>query len=322
MQELSTIGTSVTIAKDHLLAGQLIGIPTETVYGLAGNATDSDSVARIFKVKNRPHFDPLIVHLPDLQRIEQYAQFIPEKALLLLEQYAPGPITVILKKRDLIPDLATSGLSTAAFRIPRHPLTLKLLKALDFPLAAPSANPFGYVSPTTAQHVIDQLGGSIPYVLDGGPCEVGVESTIVDFSEKMPKVLRFGGLSQEDIEQVIGQVHVQTYSSSHPAAPGMLLNHYAPSVPIKPFECFASGAYTKAALLTLKPKEYEGMDVFPLSASGSLLEASKHLFALLRKLDSQDYDIIYYQEVPDIGLGRAINDRLRRASAKYRASES
>ncbi|QMW06449.1 L-threonylcarbamoyladenylate synthase [Spirosoma foliorum] len=314
---MAQIGTNTQLAKEFLEAGNVVGIPTETVYGLAGNAFNLDAVLKIFQVKNRPSFDPLIIHTDSLEKLDQFVTDIPEPAQKLAEVYWPGPLTLLLPKRDLIPDLVTAGLPSVAVRIPNHPLTLDLLRSLDFPLAAPSANPFGYISPTTAQHVADQLGDQIPYILDGGPAGVGIESTIVGFENNQATVFRLGGMALEQIEQVVGPVSVQTHSTSNPKAPGMLSSHYAPR---KPLILVAAGH-------TPEPNERAGALVFRepfggistdhqriLSPTGDLNEAAKNLFAHLRALDTLPIDIIYAEPLPNQGLGWAMNDRLRRAS--------
>lgn len=310
-------GQDIGIAKAYLEAGSVVGLPTETVYGLAGNALNPDAVLTIFRVKNRPAFDPLIIHTDSLFKVEQFVAEIPEAARLLANTFWPGPLTLLLPKRDLISDLVTSGLPTVAVRIPNHPLTLTLLRVLDFPLAAPSANPFGYISPTTARHVADQLGDQVPYILDGGPARVGLESTIVGFENATPTVYRLGGLALNEIEGLIGPVNVQAHSTSNPQAPGMLSSHYAPR---KPLILLAPGASPPpgkrtGALAFRNP--FSGLDQHNqrvLSPTGDLAEAAKNLFALLRALDALDLDVLYAQPVPNQGLGQAINDRLRRAS--------
>ena len=223
------ISDNLSNAIKLLNEGNLIAIPTETVYGLAANAFDPVAVSKIFEVKNRPKFDPLIVHSYSIEKIKEFVISFPEKSLLLAETFWPGPLTLILKKKNIIPDIVTSGLDSVAVRIPNHPLTLKLLSMLDFPLAAPSANPFGYVSPTEPKHVKAQLGEKIPLILDGGICKVGIESTIVGYEGDEPVIYRLGGLSVEDIEEVVGRVKIQLHSSSNPLAPGQLEKHYSPN---------------------------------------------------------------------------------------------
>ena len=225
---MAIISNEIKQAQVHLNAGELVAIPTETVYGLAANALDSKVVAKIFEVKNRPTFDPLIVHIAYPSEVEKYAAAFPGPARDLAMKFWPGPLTLLLRKRNNIPDLVTAGLNTVGIRCPNHPLTLALLRALDFPLAAPSANPFGYISPTTAQHVQDQLDDKIPFILDGGPCSVGLESTIVGFENGNITIHRLGGLSVEAIEAVVGKVEIKDKSTSNPQAPGQLDSHYAP----------------------------------------------------------------------------------------------
>ena len=317
------IGTDLQRAKDFLLSGQLVAIPTETVYGLAGNAYDERAVAEIFRVKNRPQFDPLIVHTTGLERAAEFLQAVPSWAKALAGRFMPGPLTLLLPRNDRIPDLVTSGSSLVAVRLPRHPQTRALLEALPFPLAAPSANPFGYISPTTARHVADQLGDRIPYILDGGPCTVGIESTIVGFEDDRPVVFRKGGVSIEAIEAVIGPVVVRAHSTSNPQAPGMLKSHYAPRVPLvlaeegKVAEAIARyrdrqvGVISFSRRLPELPADRQAV----LSSAGDYAEAARHLFAALRELDALPIDLIVAELLPEVDLGRAINDRLRRAAA-------
>src|SRR6478752_7357737 len=226
---MAEIGTDILKAKALLEKGELVAIPTETVYGLAGNALNTSAVAKIFTAKDRPQFDPLIVHVPDLEHAKNYVEEIPDQAIALTRKFWPGPLTLLLQRKPIIPDLVTSGLPTVGIRCPDHVLTRELLKSLSFPLSAPSANPFGYISPTRPEHVNEQLGNKISYILDGGVCTVGIESTIVGFENDHAVILRMGGLSVEAIESVVGKVSVQIHSSSNPKAPGQLKNHYAPA---------------------------------------------------------------------------------------------
>ncbi len=316
---MAQIGTDRQAARTLLEAGQVVGIPTETVYGLAGNALNLDAVLTIFRVKNRPSFDPLIVHTDSLEKVPAFVTEIPEAAQQLARMFWPGPLTLLLPKRDLIPDLVTSGLSTVAVRIPDHSLTLELLRSLDFPLAAPSANPFGYISPTTAQHVADQLGDQVPYILDGGPSNVGLESTIVGFEDGKPTVYRLGGMALEQIEAVIGSVDVRSHSTSNPKAPGMLSSHYAPRKPLTLLQLGESPQPGERVGALAFREPFSG--IRPelqrvLSPTGDPNEAAKNLFAYLRALDSMDVDRIYAEPLPNQGLGWAINDRLRRASTR------
>lgn len=317
MPHTTTIGTDITEAAHFLNAGDVVGIPTETVYGLAGNALNPDAVLRIFTVKDRPHFDPLIVHTHSIAEIEKYALDIPDMARQLMQRFMPGPLTLLLKKKSIVPDLVTSGLDTVAIRIPNHPLTLQLLKRLSFPLAAPSANPFGYISPTTAQHVYDQLNGKIPYVLNGGATQVGVESTIVGFEDGEAIVYRVGGLAIEEIEGVIGKVKFNANESSNPQAPGLLKSHYAPQKQLIFADETVLPAKQNIAVIAFN-KYIAGFDEKQqvlLSPHGDLNEAAKNLFAVMRQLDNSEAAIIFAIRFPDTGLGRAINDRLKRAGA-------
>jgi L-threonylcarbamoyladenylate synthase len=307
-------------AKAILMEGGLVAIPTETVYGLAANALDEQAVLSVFTAKNRPFFDPLIIHVPSLDAAQRYADFNDERLTRLAMHFWPGPLTLLIPKKNNIPDLVTSGLPRVAVRVPAHPLTLELLKSLDFPLAAPSANPFGYVSPTTAEHVAKQLGDKVHYILDGGPCAVGLESTIVGIEDNAIAIYRLGGLAIEDIEAIVGKVELRLNSSSDPKAPGQLKNHYAPRKPLFlgigeallaehkdkkiAFICFDKGSVQHQPLLS-----------FNLSPSGNLKEAAVNLFKALRDADDSDAEVVIAEPVPEEGLGKAINDRLRRAAA-------
>jgi L-threonylcarbamoyladenylate synthase len=318
---MAEIGKDIIKAKHLLENNKLVAIPTETVYGLGGNAFDPEAVIQIFKVKNRPDFDPLITHTDSLDKIKKYVKDIPAKAELLAGLCWPGPLTLLLEKNDLIPHIVTSGLTTVAVRIPNHELTLALLRTLDFPLAAPSANPFGYISPTTAHHVAEQLGEKIPYILDGGPCQIGIESTIIGFEDQDVIVYRLGGMDLEFIENIIGKVKRTPASSSNPKAPGLLKSHYAPVKPVvigNLNELLRKYDSNNLAILSFQDHfpQIESKRQVVLSESGSVNEAAKNLFASLRYLDGLPVDIILAEYIPDNGLGRAVNDRLKRASAK------
>lgn len=314
---MAEIGTDIDKAKKLLMEGSLVAIPTETVYGLAGNALNPSSVAKIFSVKRRPHFDPLIIHVPSQEHLPKYCSSIPDAAAKLAEHFWPGPLALLLPKKSIIPDLVTSGLPTVAVRCPAHDLTRSLLSAIDFPLAAPSANPFGYVSPTTAAHVNEQLGNDIEYILNGGPCNVGIESTIVGFEDDQPVIYRLGGLAVEQIEGVVGKVRIEPHSTSNPKAPGQLKSHYAPSKQVvfgTMEELLQRYPAHDSGLLTFE-KDFNSPYQFILSPKGSLEEAAANLFAALRAFDKMPIEIILAERVPDTGIGKAINDRLRRAAA-------
>ncbi len=315
---MAIIGTDTARAAAHLKAGELVAIPTETVYGLAANALDVAAVANIFAVKARPSFDPLILHIADWRDLATYVTALPPQALVLATAFWPGPLTMVFPKREIVPDLVTAGLPSVAVRMPSHPMALTLLQELDFPLAAPSANPFGYVSPTTAAHVAKQLGDKIPYILDGGPCEVGLESTIVSFATAVPTVLRKGGLALEAIFEALGQeIAVQTHSNSKPSAPGMLAQHYAPEVPFRLGSYLGRDASSAKAYLVFGPDmPTTEPHVYNLSPKADMAEAARNLFAIMRQLDQANYQEIVAQLLPEQGLGAAINDRLRRAASR------
>ena len=314
------IGESIQEAKSFLLDGKIVAIPTETVYGLAGNALNPEAVLQIFTIKERPTFDPLIVHISSIDKVNFYAQSIPEQAFELMNKFWPGPLTIVLPKNAIIPDIVTSGLDTVGLRMPNHPTTIELLNQLDFPLAAPSANPFGYISPTSAQHVFDQLGGKLPYILDGGICNVGVESTIVGFENGQCLIYRLGGITVEAIRKVIPDAELQINSSSNPKAPGMLNSHYAPS---KPFylgdmiELIEKYDGKNIAALTFGQSTIpDSVKEFNLSPASDFKEAAFNLFSFLRALDAdQKVDLIIASLLPEKDLGLAINDRLRRAAS-------
>jgi L-threonylcarbamoyladenylate synthase len=315
---VAEIGNDIKRAISLLKAGELVAIPTETVYGLAGNALNSAAVAKIFDAKNRPHFDPLIIHVPGLEAVGQYAADIPDQARELAGRFWPGPLTLVLPKKDHVPDLTSAGLDTVGIRCPDHPLTRQLLKELPFPLAAPSANPFGYVSPTTAQHVDQQLGSRISYILDGGSCDIGIESTIVGFEDNRPVIYRFGGLSMEAIEAVVGPLQTRAHSTSNPRAPGQLKSHYAPGKRVilgKISTLRTQPEYQNAAIISFQT-DYEARYQIVLSRAGSLHEAAHNLFSALRQVDAFPVDVVLAETVPNEGIGRAINDRLSRAAAE------
>lgn len=318
---MAEIGKDIAQARYFLENSQLVGIPTETVYGLAGNALNPESVALIFETKNRPSFDPLILHTSSLERVEEFVSDFPEKLKKLAHAFWPGPLTLLLPRKPIVPDLVTSGLERVAVRVPKHALTLTLLESLDFPLAAPSANPFGYISPTAPAHVEAQLGDKIPYILDGGACEVGLESTIVGLEGEEAVIYRLGGLDISEIEKLIGSIKVKDHSSSNPSAPGQLESHYAPRKPfiLGDLEKLVSDKKregVKFGVLSFAKHFPEIENQMTLSPEANLHEAAKNLFAAMRTLDQSHAEVILAELMPETGLGRAINDRLRRASVK------
>jgi L-threonylcarbamoyladenylate synthase len=295
-----------------LAAGELVAMPTETVYGLAGDARNDRAVAAIFAAKGRPQFNPLIVHVADLTMAEQIAVF-SDTARALAQAFWPGPLTLVLPLRAGcgISDLVTAGNDSVAIRLPAHPVARGLLSAFGGPLAAPSANPSGKISPTTARHVLDGLGGKIAAVIDGGACEVGVESTILSLDP--PRLLRPGGLPAEALEAALGQPIASGGDAAKPNAPGQLVSHYAPGAQVR---MNADAAQAGEVYIGFGPSEQADLT---LSPSGDMVEAAANLFASLRAADdlaqARGATCIAIAPIPNHGLGRAINDRLRRASA-------
>lgn len=300
----------------------LIAIPTETVYGLAGNIYSEAAISKIFAMKNRPLFNPLIVHIHHISQLEQLTRYIPDKALVLAKAFWPGAMTLVLKKNSQVPDLITAGKDSVAIRMPNHPVALALLEQLRFPLAAPSANPFGCISPTKAIHVEEYFGDTLRMVLDGGDCESGVESTIVGFEGDEPILYRLGAISVEDIAAVVGSVNIKNKEETTPDAPGMLLKHYAPltttHLTTDLNESIKSFAHQKIGLLLFSKKIDDPQIVHQeiLSENNDLKEAATYLYAAMHRLDKLNLDVIIAERVPDIGLGKTINDRLERATKK------
>lgn len=311
---------SIEIALRFLEEGGLVIFPTETVYGLGANAFNPIAVSKVFEVKRRPKFDPLIVHIGDIGQVEKLVKIFPHHARKLGERFWPGPLTIVLPKKDKIPDIVTAGLPTVGIRIPSHPVALNLLREASFPISAPSANSFGYLSPTSIYQIEPQIKDNVDVILDGGHCRVGVESTIVIFEDDKCFLLRPGGLPVEDIEQIVGKVY--PISPSKPISPGALPVHYAPRKPLIIFEKFEKiekKEFRKIGVLFFKKPEIpiEEIDkVEILSEKGDLREAASNLFSALHRLDNSDVEVIFAEAVSEEGLGRAIMDRLKKASAK------
>jgi L-threonylcarbamoyladenylate synthase len=318
---------NLRLAADRLSLGELVAFPTETVYGLGAHALRPEALARIFEAKRRPFFDPLIVHVPDRSWMPRLCSRVDERAERLMDRFWPGPLTLVLPKTDLVPDLATSGLPTVAVRMPDHPVALGLLRAAGFPLAAPSANPFGRLSPTEASHVQAHFREGIALVLDGGPCAVGVESTILSLEGVTPVLLRAGGLPREDIESVVGPVESARPDPDRPRAPGQLPSHYAPRTPLRLLPGPASRETVRGStespetsrigLLAFRdaPPDHGFAAMEALSPDGDLRRAAANLFACLHRLDALGLDLLLAEPLPEIGLGLAIMDRLRKAAA-------
>ncbi|GHV68596.1 threonylcarbamoyl-AMP synthase [Spirochaetia bacterium] len=328
---------SLKTAAEIILSGGLAAFPTETVYGLGGDAFNTAALARIFEAKGRPRFDPLIIHIADLEGLDRIARLealdgeARNKLEILCENLWPGPLTLILPKRPGVPDLATSGLPTAAVRLPSHPAARELIRLSTGTVAAPSANPFGRLSPTRAEHVLAGLGDKVDIILDGGRCGVGLESTVLDLSGfEMPRILRPGGVSRGQIEGLIGPVGTPDVASpERPLSPGQLLSHYAPGT--------ALSLHSEEEMIRLKPEKDEGYLFFDdasrnrwaagaalvnkanvrfLSAAGNTVEAAANLFETLHDMDRLGLRHIHAEKAPDEGLGPAINDRLGRAAIR------
>lgn len=308
---------AIRAGADLLRRSEVVAFPTETVYGLGADATDPHAVARIFAIKARPAFDPLIVHVDALEMLATVARDVPRAAMVLTERFWPGPLTLVLPKHPGIPDIVTAGLPSVAVRLPDHPAARALIGATRRPIAAPSANPFGYISPTTAEHVAAQLGDAVPLILDGGPCRVGLESTIVSLVGPHPVLLRPGGVPAEAIETIVGPLAAPT-GVAQPLAPGGLPQHYAPRVPLEVVpraDVVPSAARRSTGLLAPSRGDVIGgfALVEVLSEDGALATVAANLFAAMRRLDAASIDRIVAVAVADVGLGRAIMDRLRRA---------
>lgn len=339
MKMLNDSEGDLALAAAALSEGKLVAFPTETVYGLGANAYDTLALARVFEAKRRPAFDPLIIHiaaLSTLDRIVDLDALSPsarEKTRRLAADLWPGPLTLILPKRPIVPDLATSDLPTAAVRFPAHPIALRLIGLSTGAIAGPSANPFGYLSPTRASHVAEQLGDRVDFIVDGGQCAVGVESTVLDMTTEIPRILRPGGTEKARIEAAIGPVDTFDRSVSTPTAPGQLPSHYSPRLPLF--------LHARASLGRLSPKPDEAALFYDassrdealrhaaaagngaswglvrvLSERGDSVEAAANLFALLHELDASGASRIHAERAPEGGLSHAINDRLYKASEK------
>ncbi len=294
----------------------VVVFPTETVYGLGANVFSAAGVERVFHVKKRPQFNPLIVHIAGLEQIDELAQEFPADAKKLAELFWPGPLTIVLPKKPAVPDSVTAGLPTVAIRMPEHPIALALIRQANLPVAAPSANYFGQISPTSAEH-IDRLSQSVDMVLQGGLCRVGLESTIISFAQPMPRILRFGSITLEQIEQTIGPVETDSGSDDKPLSPGRLPKHYSPSTPLIIWRKDEDIDWSKRiGLLSFNgnANDERFTAVETLSPSGDLEQAAAQLYAAMRRLDAQNLDVIFASQVPDIGIGKAINDRLKRAA--------
>ncbi|MGE0645081.1 MAG: L-threonylcarbamoyladenylate synthase [Nitrospira sp.] len=314
---------SVHLAGKIIRRGGLVAFPTETVYGLGCDALNPDAVIKIFEAKQRPQFDPLIVHIADRSQLDRVVTSPPPLAQRLMEEFWPGPLTLVLPKQSVIPDLVTAGLPTVAVRMPSHPVAQALIREAGTPIAAPSANPFGYVSPTTAQHVLDGLGSKVEVILDGGPCSIGVESTIVSLVGPQPELLRPGSITLDQLTAIIGPVRCSSSNEDTPVAPGQLVRHYATRTPLTILPAMGARPTLvhgeQAGLMTFskgQDADHRFVAVEILTQTGEMREAARGLFAALRRLDALKLDRIYAEPCKEMGLGMAIMDRLRRCAAR------
>jgi L-threonylcarbamoyladenylate synthase len=318
---MSIISKDIKKAVQLLTEEQLVAIPTETVYGLAGNIFSEKAIKSIFSTKQRPFFNPLIVHISSVKSLSGLVTHVPKKAKLLAAAFWPGSMTLVLKKSSTIPDIITAGKGTVAVRVPDHPVTLELLRKLPFPLAAPSANPFGSISPTKPAHVENYFRNSIKMVLDGGSCANGIESTIIGFENEEPVIYRLGALPLEEIEAVVGKISIKNKKEEKPDAPGMLARHYAPKTSTFLVDDVAAeikkNTGKKMGVLVFKSSlNNENITEIILSKNGSLQEAASRLYSAMHDLDSKNLDLIIAERFSEFGLGKSINDRLQRATFK------
>lgn len=333
---LTATEDNIRYAVDVLRGGGLVAFPTETVYGLGADALDPVAVLKIFEAKHRPTFDPLILHAQDAERAFELCSEVPELARTLARRFWPGPLTLVLPKTARVPDVATSGLPTVAVRVPSHPVARALITGLGRPIAAPSANVFGYTSPTTARAVMDDLGERVDVVLDAGACPIGVESTVLRIEGRRARLLRPGGVTLEELRRLVDVETAPEPSGASPESPGQLESHYAPWTPLYFYEQGAAGLadgasrIAREALGSGRARPRIGAIVFGrhagseeaydavenLSVAGDAREAATRLFEVMRKLDKMNLDVLLAAAVPEEGIGAAINDRLRRASRR------
>lgn len=316
-------GTNIDKAAALLREGKLVVFPTETVYGLGGNAMDALAVARIFALKERPNFDPLIVHISSLDQMERLFQApIDPQVYVLAKAFWPGPLTIVYNKQPEVPDLITSGLDTVAVRMPSHPIALELIRKAGVPVAAPSANKFGCLSPTQAAHVIKQ-NMHPDYILDGGSTDFGIESTVVSVSDEGVQILRFGAITEEDLSKHVKVLSNQNADGDHlPHAPGMLKSHYSPRKPLYILEHLEGLSLPEGSGLIVgaesNTKLYPAIKTKSLSQDGDLNEMAVNLFAVLHQMeDDQQVKQIYFEAIPETGIGKAIMDRARKAAYSY-----
>lgn len=322
MQLLEANKKNIELAAEVIKQGGLVSFPTETVYGLGADGLNPIASAKIFEAKNRPAFNPLILHIAERKTLDMIAEWKNPNVEKLMNKFWPGPLTLVLPKKKIVPEIVTAGNSTIAVRMPDHKVALELIKLSGVPIAAPSANKFGQLSPTSAQHVVKQLKDKVDIILNGGPCAVGVESTILEITDDQIYLLRYGGLILEDIESIVGKVAVKPHQPSKPNSPGQLLSHYSPTKPLKFLSktTLKENEDKKIGVIFFKEKnvDFKFAAEKILSCSGDMREAAANLFSYLYEFEKENIDIILIEPVEEKGLGRAIMDRLKKASNKYK----
>jgi len=321
MQLLEATDKNIAIAAEVIKRGGLVSFPTETVYGLGADGLNPIASAKIFEAKNRPSFNPLILHIALIETLNEIAEWKNPNIEKLVSKFWPGPLTIVLPKKKIVPEIVTAGNPTVAVRMPGHKVALELIKLSGCPIAAPSANRFGQLSPTDAQHVVKQLKNKVDIILNGGKSAVGVESTILEITDEKIYLLRPGGLTLEEIESVVGKVETKVHSAAKPNSPGQLPFHYSPLIPLKFLNEENLDEYKNKKIGAILFKNSSEKNNFAvervLSPKGDLREAAANLFAYLHELEKENIDIILIEPVEETGLGRAIMDRLRKASNKF-----
>ncbi|MGD8780664.1 MAG: L-threonylcarbamoyladenylate synthase [Ignavibacteria bacterium] len=322
MKTLEATSENIHYAAELIKTGELVAFPTETVYGLGADGLNPIAVAKIFEAKNRPSFNPLILHVSTIDQLDNICIIDDDRIQNLITEFWPGPLTLVIPKKEIVPEIVTAGNKTVAVRMPNHPVALSLINKAKTPIAAPSANKFGMLSPTSAKHVEKQLKDRIKLILNGGESNIGLESTIIEINEKEINLLRPGGLPLEKIEEVIGEIKQKSSFNHVPNSPGQLPFHYSTNVPLQIIneKTFDTLKNKKVGLLVLKENKYEFdfSEVKVLSQKGDLREASANLFKYMHELDSLDLDLILVEPVNKTGLGKAVMDRLEKASNKFK----
>jgi L-threonylcarbamoyladenylate synthase len=321
MEILKSNSENIQRAVNELKSGSLVAFPTETVYGLGADGLNKIAVSKIFEAKERPSFNPLILHISSIEMLNSVADYSRNKINLLIDKFWPGPLTLILKKKDIVPYIVTAGLDTVAVRMPKSNIALELIKQLGKPIAAPSANTFSKLSPTKAEHVAKQLGKKVNIILDGGSCDVGVESTIIEVNDNSQFLLRPGGITKEEIESVIGELQTKSGEANVPNSPGQLHVHYAPNIPLLFYDEEKVSSVNNQKLGGIFFSEIKNKEYFKvtkvLSPDGDFREAASNLFAYLHEFENLDLDMIIVEPIEKKGLGIAIMDRLTKAVNKY-----